>query len=188
MNYPYCDSTILFEITPVTLPVQLSHDGPLTLTDTLVTISAQFDTSVVSLMWTDSDGNFLDNDSILVVSEPGLYCLVVTNADGCTAMACTEIEYDAGTAINSVGVLEEIGSMWPQPANQEVHLRLNTLVMQQGVQIIVRDIAGRQVYLWYGMAAETIIPVGEWPSGMYTIQAMTGHNNKTVIGKLLVQH
>ena len=100
-------------------------------------------------------------------------------------MACTEIEYDAGNGnqFSRCPGRDRFRSATSQsggspPAEYIGHAT--------GVQIIVKRYC-REASLSVVWRLNDH-PCREWPSGMYTIQAMTGHNNKTVIGKLLVQH
>lgn len=60
----------------------------------------------------------------LLVKEPGVYCVTITDAQGCQATACIEIEKDEFTGGSEEEGALEIRQTYPVPAGEEVFLRI----------------------------------------------------------------
>jgi hypothetical protein len=82
-----CTATEVFEVQIDTEVPGLSVNAPittLTCTQPTVSLTAISPTPNVTYKWTNQSGTVLSTDPLLVVSAPGTYTVVVTNAAGCT--------------------------------------------------------------------------------------------------------
>lgn len=84
--------------------VTASNNGPLSCTNTSVTLLSSSTTPNVDFLWVTPDFNFLPGASV-VVTAPGVYTIVVTNDDnGCTTQAETTVTQNvcAGASAGAV--------------------------------------------------------------------------------------
>ncbi len=187
-TYPYCDSIIRFDIVNLLAFLDVEVSGPLTKTDTVVSLLATGYPDGSLLTWTDTLGNAIGMDSLLLVTEPGSYCLQVTGPEGCTATFCVEVEEDLGSAIQRIETLTEVLQVWPQPATDQVQLRLDPAISFSNGEMIIYDISGRVVFQQEIRSPDTTIHVQTWPSGMYAIRLVQDEGRKVLVGKMLIQH
>ncbi|MCF8239650.1 MAG: T9SS type A sorting domain-containing protein [Saprospiraceae bacterium] len=59
------------------------------------------------------------------VKEPGLYCVTVTNDEGCEAVTCIEIEKDGFTGPGQNDTGFKVMETYPQPAQYEVNYKVS---------------------------------------------------------------
>ncbi|HJT72776.1 MAG TPA: T9SS type A sorting domain-containing protein, partial [Chitinophaga sp.] len=72
--------------------VQITNDGPLTCTNTIVTLAGSSGTGNASYLWTGPD-NFRENSATAFVEKPGIYTLLVTDPNnGCFVRTQTEVK------------------------------------------------------------------------------------------------
>lgn len=187
-TFPYCDSIIRFDIVNQFALLDVEVSGPLTETDTVVTLLASGYPEGSLLTWTDTLGNAIGMDSLLLVTEPGIYCLQVTGPEGCTASICVEVEEDLGSAVQRIETLADMMQVWPQPATDQVQLRLDSAISFSNGEMIIYDVSGRVVFQQEMGSSDTTIHVQNWTSGMYAIRLVQDEGRKVMVGKMLIQH
>ena len=103
-------------------------------------------TDAVSYAWDFGDGNVSTDASpthVYAADGPYTVCLTVTDANGCTSEYCEAIQVtDIPTTIAEA--VERGMEVYPNPSNGQFVVKVNGV--EADVQIVVMDVAGRQVY------------------------------------------
>jgi len=143
-----------------------------------ITVSANGDTLISSAgsynQW------FFDNQPIqnatgkvLVITghQRGYYYVVVTNpANGCTTTS------DSTTSINELSVISNQLSVYPNPFNNNITVKINSSAQQVNEwSLQLTDVLGRTVYYQPSLNYSNDIDLSDLPSGMYFITVL----NKT---------
>ncbi|MCF8238144.1 MAG: SprB repeat-containing protein [Saprospiraceae bacterium] len=112
--------TTSIDVTPVVdidPPIVSASGGTLTCLEPSVVlqVSANSPCGIYTYSWTDPSGNFFSNDSAPVVTEPGVYSVVVTDVcNGCTAMASATVVQDTDLPdIIITGMVDTITCLQP---------------------------------------------------------------------------
>ncbi|MDB4655476.1 PKD domain-containing protein [Flavobacteriales bacterium] len=103
-------------------------------------------TDAVTYVWDFGDGDVSPDASpthVYAADGPYTVCLTVTDANGCTSEYCEAIQVtDIPTTIAEA--VERGMEVYPNPSNGQFVVKVNGV--EADVQIVVMDVAGRQVY------------------------------------------
>ena len=102
--------------------------------------------TIVEWAWDFGDGNtsdLADPTNVYAADGPYTVCLTVTDENGCTSEYCEAIQVtDIPTSIAEA--VERGMEVYPNPSNGQFVVEVSGV--EAGVQIVVLDVAGRQVY------------------------------------------
>lgn len=101
-----CSSSTSAIVTSDTdVPDASATGGTVSCTETTTEISGTSETAGVSFAWT-GPGNFSSSDQSTMVDEPGIYILVVTASNGCTATASAEVVDNQNSPVISINATD----------------------------------------------------------------------------------
>ncbi len=118
-----------------------------------------------STFWTGPNG-FTSNEEDLTDLEAGIYVVVVTDGNGCTAMETIEI---INTIVGLYVPYNLDVKIYPNPANENIYIVLDEEVADFKVQLINPD--GRRLENWENV---NTLDVSTYTSGMYYLRISSG--------------
>jgi len=101
---------------------------------------------------------------------------------------CRDTSYDTVTILNTTGInsnnLEDVVSIFPNPANRQVFISLNTKESLEDIYIKIYNMTGKQVYSAIANKKTNKIDLTNIAAGIYTIRL--SNNSDFVIKKLVL--
>ncbi|NEQ55202.1 MAG: T9SS type A sorting domain-containing protein [Leptolyngbya sp. SIO3F4] len=187
--YDFYTGCALSSSTPLTAPVQEAgfvlrvddHPQPIwTDISSLVTNPMDPPPTVTAISSFEEDifvGGYKNEDVTLTPTSNGN--IIPNNGNSTMNAYYTYIYSDAGlligdflkttpTTVEQAEEVEVTFAVYPNPANEVFYVRIDDDVQLQ--QVILKDIAGRDIRAWNGQEAAGGLSVGDIPSGIYFLE------------------
>ncbi|HEX2899785.1 MAG TPA: T9SS type A sorting domain-containing protein, partial [Bacteroidia bacterium] len=114
------------------------------------------------------------------VTQPGTYWLQVSNSFGCASGDTIEVTECVAIEDPLQGLSVQV---WPNPADDDLHVRIEAIHRPQQLRISLWDMTGRELLMlapaWAGGHAEAVLDVTTLSKGMYFLRLETADGLKT---------
>jgi len=114
--------------------------------------------------------------------DNGVYCVTVTNGNGCTATDCDTVKTLLPSAISSL--VETRISLYPNPASQQIVVEFSS---DEARTFSIFDLSGKAVLVSELKEQKNVVFISEIHAGIYLYSVINAANEKIGYGKLIVQ-
>ncbi|MFK7932615.1 MAG: T9SS type A sorting domain-containing protein [Saprospiraceae bacterium] len=166
-------------ITPDTLFIEVLTFNDTGVGDGVAVVTATGGVNPYSYIWTDRMGNVIGTESSITNLEADIYCVEVTDANGCVSRECTAVEM----ATNTFNLADNFDwKISPVPAQNEVQIEIDfALDTDWNWQLL--DVNGRILQQQIVNEKRFSVNVASLASGMYFVRLQS--DNQLTIRRLM---
>lgn len=140
-----CDTSAVVDVLPAPDFPQISVSGDsLTCADPIGQLSVTADSSVISFAWSGPN-NFSSTLPNPQVDSIGVYTLIVSNTQGCSASAQAVVVGGCSVGATGIQLLSGI-KVYPVPSTGQIYLESSSDWQNSSLQLALRDLQGKIIW------------------------------------------